>query len=156
MRFVGNRIKRFMGWLAGAIGFASGASSQDKPTAVPILVFRPRAPSWSGLSDAELAKSVKEAGSRRFAARLRSVAVENCPSALAAKRGKTTPPAGKPIPKKVPRVLKSYRRSAPPRIISARQRSVDVTNAWRANVIELSKSLKLMRGTTVAPAARAA
>jgi len=112
---------------------------------VPTLLFRPRIGGRTPVSAVELARNIDRAQSHVLAARLRSVAVQNVPSSLVQKRRSTCAPAGKAIPKQVPRVLKTYRKSAQQPVLSARLRILKLTTLRPANVKELTRVLAEMR-----------
>ncbi|MFA5948885.1 MAG: hypothetical protein WC807_01235 [Hyphomicrobium sp.] len=151
---------RLLGWIAAAFG-ASARSMLQQPDVdkVPTLLFRPRTGGRPSVSTLELARNIDRARSHVLAARLRSVAVQNVPSALVRKRRSTCAPAGKVIPKQVPRVLKSYRKSAQPPVLSARHRILKLTTLRSANVKELTRVLAELRrsiASAVAPRTLAA
>jgi hypothetical protein len=75
---------------------------------------------------------------RMFAARLATIAKQNVPKLLIGKRAGRCAPAGKAIPKRGPRVLKSYRRSHKPlqlagemRVLRQRTRCAEVFDIRR-------------------------
>ena len=68
-----------------------------------------------------------------LAARLSTIAKQNAPKLLVGKRAGRCAPAGKAIPKREPRILKSYRRksgrpqlAAETRVLSEMKRSADI------------------------------
>jgi hypothetical protein len=108
-------VERFLGWISSVAWFQSSPvqvtmQARTLPEArfeLPML-FAVRASS-AGKPQPATDFSVPRVRSWAFAARLKSVAVENVPRSLKAPRRKAGPPAGKALPKKSPRVLKCYK-----------------------------------------------
>lgn len=150
-------IGRLASWLDRLFDRRPSVSTAPVATAKPhvfqALLFRPtgephQTPRFSDLVD--------QARARMLASRLRSVAAQNVRCSLAPKRRKIEAPGGKAIPKKAPRVLKSYRRQAPIETVSARARILKLTSLRPKNVIDLVRDLKAWRSEQQQTSRRAA
>lgn len=103
-------LERALNWIFGAWPKAQTAEvgrPREAAFVVPML-FASRV-SQSGAMDGGVINvvSIARMEAWRFAARLRSVAAANVPKALKGRRQRPASPAGKAIPKRKPRVLKS-------------------------------------------------
>lgn len=141
-----------LGWFADVFAVRSSEPSQKAAEAAAhvSVLFRP----WSAgasyrTSRSQLSANIDNARARLLSARLKSVAVENVQSGRAPKRRPSTAPRGKSIPVSQPKVLKRYRTSAQPPVLSARLRILKLTTLRPTNVIELTRALKAMRRDVV-------
>lgn len=138
-------IGRLAGWLGRLFdrrpSVSNSSAEPAKPHVFQALLFRPTGETLRP----NFAELVDRARARMLSSRLKSVAAQNVPRSLAPKRRKIEAPRGKAIPKKAPRVLKSYRRQAPIETVSARARILKLTSLRPKNVIDLVRDLKAWR-----------
>lgn len=102
-------VGRALAWLSQLVSDVPAAARSSSLTVLPLL-FAPRPPDPHAPLAREKGVHARPAvATFAFAARLKSVAAQNVPKSLKAARRAVVPPAGKHVPKRQPRVLKSYK-----------------------------------------------
>ncbi|HML42345.1 MAG TPA: hypothetical protein PKE13_05405 [Hyphomicrobium zavarzinii] len=119
-------VGRFFGWILRALAGSKAVrgAAPDFSHFLPALFLVRQAPKVErvfGFFASDF--SISSARRWALAARLRSIARLNVPKGLKGARRRTTPPAGKPIPKKAPRLLKRYKQTTGT-LVLGRQKSI--------------------------------
>jgi hypothetical protein len=143
---------RIVAWLKAPFraGHDRSRALGTLPFMFPATLFLPREPAVVKLRAAcnenQNTIAIKPAA-RMFAARLATIAKQNVPKRLLGKRAGCCAPAGKAIPKRGPRVLKSYRRLHKPlqlagemRVLRQSRRCAEVFDIRRDRIQQRSET----------------
>lgn len=139
-------IARVVGWIVKAFSGAAAGRSVPNPALMLPTLFLARAPSRQAPADGAARPAVSATCDRGFAARLRSVSAQNVPKSRKGPRRKLTPPGGKAIPKKAPRLLKRYKPSGGTLLAAARSRMARLPSLPLANVVHLADFVRRQIG----------
>lgn len=153
-------VGRFFGWILRALtGAKTVRAAPDFAHFLPALFLVRPAPKLERVFGF-FASDFSIASGRRWAlaARLRSVARQNVPKVLKGARRRSTPPAGKPIPKKAPRVLKRYKQITGSVVLARRKGAVaESPMRWSATIVTLADvPQRAMRSAAVSEKRQAA
>lgn len=139
-----NLVQRFCSWLFGARIESKpsppAASRADAPFMVPMLFVARTAEAPDEPTNLINLFPARCSQEWSFAARLKSVATDNVPKVRKGHRAKTTPPAGKAVPRKAAPLLKSYKPSTGVPATAPWKKSAARHTSHTANVIVLAKT----------------